>query len=354
MDASHPALDEFRNWSVETHEKLSTEYAILLEQRDQLAAAAREQLEQGKFSAAQKYIGQIPEPLHTDDIQSLVDEATAKSDEVKQLGAVIQSAIKTRSYDGLLSQVEHYLTLKPGDATAQKLRDRLQKREQKQQDREAAVATEEEFPEHDSYEDDYDDSYDAPRTVRSSRRSRSSRKRAGNQKVMIVGGSVIAGLLLIAAFVFYGGDDSPEVGQLAANNSRSDTAAASGGDSPGNLVSDDATSEIASGPSEATTAPTRDITPVSTPDEPAAIPATTAATLPDPASIFPATSVPEADSSSAAISLTDSADWDDWRCRQQGGLAAGDAGGWQLDGSGVLSDDWSAGLREPLYSPRIH
>jgi hypothetical protein len=45
MDASHPALDEFRNWSVETHEKLSTEYATLLEQRDQLETAAREQLD---------------------------------------------------------------------------------------------------------------------------------------------------------------------------------------------------------------------------------------------------------------------------------------------------------------------
>jgi uncharacterized protein (TIGR03067 family) len=41
--------------------------------------------------------------------------------------------------------------------------------------------------------------------------------------------------------------------------------------------------------------------------------------------------------SDVVVALSTPDDWDDWRCQQQGGLAAGDGGGWQLDGSGVLS-----------------
>ena len=210
LAAEHPALAASCEWATENHEKLSKELATLQQQRDQLVAAAREQLGQGRLSAAQKYLGQVPEPLRSDDVTALIDDVSAKSDEAKQLGAVIQEAIKTRSYDGLLSQVDRYLQLKPGDATAQKLQERLLKREQQRQAKAAAAAANEDF----AVEDDAADAAAEPVPLRSaSRRTSGRRRRAGNQTAMIIGGSLLLGVVLIAFFVFPGGDADPQLAE---------------------------------------------------------------------------------------------------------------------------------------------
>ena len=231
LDAEHPALAASREWATETHEKLSAELDTLQQQCEQLVAAAREQLSQGKFAAAQKYLGQIPEPLRSDDVTSLVDDVAAQADEAKQLGTLIQEAIKTRSYDGLLGQVDRYLQLKPGDATAQKLRERLLKREQQRQ---AKAAANEEF----AVEDDASDAAAEPVPIRSaSRRSSGRRRRAGNQTAMIIGGSLLLGIVLIAFFAFRGSNPQPQLAETTAtrgadgqSSSTQDSAASAPGD----------------------------------------------------------------------------------------------------------------------------
>ncbi|MFT5526992.1 MAG: serine/threonine protein kinase [Pirellulaceae bacterium] len=128
MESQHPALATQQEWATTTHDSLSKEYAKLTQQRDQLLDAAKEQMDRGRFTSAQKYISQIPEALRTSETQILSTDIDARSQEAATLGSQIQAAVKQRNHDGLEAKIARYLELKPNDATAKKLKIRLANR----------------------------------------------------------------------------------------------------------------------------------------------------------------------------------------------------------------------------------
>ena len=112
------------NWARKLQQTLLQELYSLSQQQ----TTAREQLEQGRFNSAQKYLDRIPEPLHSDETRQLIADVSARSTEALALSEDIQRAIETREYDGLEERVKRYLELKPGNTRARRLLARLEEK----------------------------------------------------------------------------------------------------------------------------------------------------------------------------------------------------------------------------------
>ena len=206
-------FSELQEWAQSATERYRTEFEQLTAQRDGILTEARERSSAGELSAAIKLLEGLPEPLRTSEAQQLLDGATARRDELKELSQRIRKAVKERAYDGLLLDVERFLELRPDDAQAQKMRDRLQQREQQQRDR-AAAAAEDEFGDGDEYGYDSDDSSSSDgQPLRRSRRLSGQGKQAAQRKRLLIGGGLLATLLLTIGLGFLGGDGEPDLAE---------------------------------------------------------------------------------------------------------------------------------------------
>jgi len=130
VDARHPALTAHCEWAREIQQTLSRELDTLSQQQAELQAAAREQLDQGRFKAAQKHLDLVPTPLRSDETRQLIADVSARSAEAQALTEEIQQAIEAREYDGLEERVTRYLELKPNNTAASRLLARLTKKRQ--------------------------------------------------------------------------------------------------------------------------------------------------------------------------------------------------------------------------------
>ena len=92
-----------------------------------LVAAARQAVEQHIYRDALNFLDQIPDSLHDTEARELRQTTQDRLDRVRQLSAEIKSALKAKQLRDLLPKVDEFLTLKPQDASAQKLRGRLLK-----------------------------------------------------------------------------------------------------------------------------------------------------------------------------------------------------------------------------------
>ncbi|MFT5326602.1 MAG: serine/threonine protein kinase [Planctomycetaceae bacterium] len=382
----HPAFAEHRDWAGKTTETLRAEFDTLRQQRDQLVAAAREQLEQGRFSAAKKYVEQIPEPLRCDVAGSLADEIVAKSAESRSLGAAIQQAVKTRAYDGLLSQVDRYLILKPGDATAQKLTVQLQEREQKKE----SLRTSSSSSGGGFSEASRETSHETPLPGSHHETAHcGTRQRANNQTAIVVGGSVLLGLLLVGTFLFSGGGDAEnssssreETPSQAARLSTTDesTVAVDDAGRTSTVTSANASNAVASTASsrirwehdglafekrsagtwreEAGNGATFEFTEGDRTSDYIELRGVTEPQVvyrlyPDRAMISRTSASVRSfvekfrggwrfsagSSGVRPVTLSDSTDWKDWRCHQTSRTVPGDEGGWRLDGGELSTTD---------------
>ncbi len=194
---------ELKEWAESATERYQTEFEQLTVQRDGVLTEARERFSANELSAAIKLLEGLPEPLRTSETQQLLNDATARRDELKDLSQRIRTAVKDRAYDGLLPDVERFLELRPDDAQALKMRDRLRQREQ-QRARTAAAAGDELS---NKYTDDSRNG-DSPdgQPLRRSRRRTGQEKQAAQRKRLLVGGGLLAGVLLLIGLGFLGGD----------------------------------------------------------------------------------------------------------------------------------------------------
>jgi serine/threonine protein kinase len=132
LELSRSEFDSIRDWAVTSTEKYSSEFEELQQQRDRIGHEAKQHFEANEFPAAIRLLDGLPETMRTDELNSLLLEARARRDELKELSVHIRQCVKDRSYDGLLSKVERFLELRPEDAQALKLKSKLQSRDQKQ------------------------------------------------------------------------------------------------------------------------------------------------------------------------------------------------------------------------------
>jgi hypothetical protein len=99
--------------------------------RDEAYTAAKQKLSAQDYDGTLKEIARIDESILQDAISQLRDEAIEKRDRLKTLRAAISEGVKTKQLYGLLKKLDECLSLKSDDAELQKLRDRLQAREEK-------------------------------------------------------------------------------------------------------------------------------------------------------------------------------------------------------------------------------
>ncbi len=204
---------KLQEWAQSATERYRAEFEQLTAQRDGILQEARERFTAGELAAAIKLLEGLPEPLRTDDAQQLLEQARSRRDALKELSVRIRTAVKNRAYDGLLPAVERFLELRPGDAQAQKMRDRLQQREQQKQARAAAEA-DEEFADGTEYDSGLDvDATANGQPLRSSRQKNRRQKQAAQQTRLLIGGSLLAAVVLVVGLNFFGGDDAADVAE---------------------------------------------------------------------------------------------------------------------------------------------
>ena len=103
----------------------------LKETRDEAYAAAQQKLSAQDYEGVLEEIARIDESMLCDEITQLRDEAIEKRDRLKSLRAAISEGVKTKQLHGLLKKVDECLSLQSGDAELEKLREKLQAREEK-------------------------------------------------------------------------------------------------------------------------------------------------------------------------------------------------------------------------------
>lgn len=127
----HSTLQELRTWAEQTREKLTEELEQLESQRDQLLQAAQEQADEGRPTAAEKLLGQIPDALQNDQSRFLAERLAGDRQEADRLSEQIRAALTARDYDGLEPLVVRYLDLRPRDQRMSKLREKLRQRSER-------------------------------------------------------------------------------------------------------------------------------------------------------------------------------------------------------------------------------
>jgi serine/threonine protein kinase len=119
---------EFADWA---NSQLVTTREDALRKREEvsrLTTAAKEAFEQCQFKDAARILKLIPEPLLDGPSRELQLVVKSRSDRLKDLSEAIKAAVKSRQFQGLVPILEEYLTLKPTDANARKLAERLRAR----------------------------------------------------------------------------------------------------------------------------------------------------------------------------------------------------------------------------------
>jgi serine/threonine protein kinase len=122
-------FQDFTAWANEQLKMAREDSSRKREETERLVIAATEAVEQFQYSDARSFLSQIPEPLLDSEARQLLELAVSRSDRLQFLSREIRNRVQAKQYDGLLPLVEEFLTLKPVDATAQKLAERLRTRE---------------------------------------------------------------------------------------------------------------------------------------------------------------------------------------------------------------------------------
>ena len=99
--------------------------------RDEALAAARQYLADQDYGQSLAQLNQIDTSLVNPEIETLIQTATTKRDQLKELRDSIRNALQSKQTHGLLPQVEQCLTLQSDAEDLQKLRDQLVERDQK-------------------------------------------------------------------------------------------------------------------------------------------------------------------------------------------------------------------------------
>jgi len=100
--------------------------------RDQLVELAGNHLRHHDYSAAERELRKIPEPVRNDAIGIQLVEVTETNAELSLLLEVISEGVKSKSPEGLLAKTTRYLQLKPNDEKVAKLHEWLQVKERKE------------------------------------------------------------------------------------------------------------------------------------------------------------------------------------------------------------------------------
>lgn len=97
--------------------------------------AARAAFVRCDYDEAVRLLSELPEHVCSEPTRELWREASARRREAAALHAEIRAAVSARSFGGLLAKVERLLEIKPGDAQAQALIERLRSLEQTDRER---------------------------------------------------------------------------------------------------------------------------------------------------------------------------------------------------------------------------
>ena len=103
----------------------------LEETRDEAYPAAKQKLSAQDYDGVLEAIARIDKSMLRAEIKQLRDEATEKRDRLRTLRAAISEGVKTKQLHGLLKKLDECLSLKSGDAELEKLREKLQAREER-------------------------------------------------------------------------------------------------------------------------------------------------------------------------------------------------------------------------------
>jgi formylglycine-generating enzyme required for sulfatase activity len=137
-DEPDPRLQHLKGWAEKFLPRIEQERQQQLEQiGDPLTeAAAHEQAHD--YAAGLRVLEKVPEILretqvsgHSDTVSGVMSRLRLKLDEIKRLDGEIRQRMKARKLNGLLTEVDEYLSLKSGDAELETLREKLQAREEK-------------------------------------------------------------------------------------------------------------------------------------------------------------------------------------------------------------------------------
>lgn len=109
--------------------------------REKTLSAANALMEQHDYAEVVSVIEKLNSEIINSELAELQSIAQTREDVSRILFEQIQQAIKTDQYDGLLSIVVEYLTLKPNDVIAKEFHDELFEREKKEQADAASLLT---------------------------------------------------------------------------------------------------------------------------------------------------------------------------------------------------------------------
>ncbi|HUT35684.1 MAG TPA: TIR domain-containing protein [Planctomycetota bacterium] len=109
----HPRLKPFAEWASGVVQAVRDENDQLERRRDELLASATECLGRHEYAEAVALLEQVPEPLRTPQIQSLLADARAKAAELASLRAEIEQAAQAGQLSSVAPRLERYLELRP-------------------------------------------------------------------------------------------------------------------------------------------------------------------------------------------------------------------------------------------------
>lgn len=118
-------LGECRTWATGTLASVRTQFDRLVAQREEVIAAAQQRIETHEYRAALRLLERIPEKLHDERSRALQSYAAELQQKIEAAAAEIRAAQRSKRIDGLTAKVERFLDLRPNDANARTLLDRL-------------------------------------------------------------------------------------------------------------------------------------------------------------------------------------------------------------------------------------
>jgi len=131
---SHPRLRQLGDRARRALEQVETKLAGFETARNEAVSQARAAIAAGDDDRAADLLRSVHAAVLTTHVRELLDEVEERRRQVAALTAEIRDAVQARQTRNLLPKVEHLLELRPGLASAQKLREKLlASREQSEQ-----------------------------------------------------------------------------------------------------------------------------------------------------------------------------------------------------------------------------